>query len=192
MKLGSHWRLRPRPRLMRVLAALSLCVAGATCAQPVPPPASLEYAIKATYLYKLVPFVEWPPLAFASRQAPFFICVVGENPFDGYLSRAVAGHRVGTHPLVVRNLRTLEGEHGCRIVFISGLHDARLRLALAAVAGRPVLTVTDSTIDPDVPSVIHFVIEKGHVRFDIDLGAAARNDLKLSSKLLHLAVTVRH
>lgn len=189
MRLWPRWR----PRLTSVLAALSLCVAGAACAQPVPPsPASLEYAIKATYLYKLAPFVEWPPPTFASKSAPFLICVLGDNPFDGFLSRAVAGHHFGTHPFVVRNLRTLEGEHGCRIVFISGLHGARLRRALATATGRHVLTVTDSTIDPGVPSVIHFVIENGHVRFDIDLGAAARNDLKLSSKLLHLAVTVRH
>ncbi|HET7663263.1 MAG TPA: YfiR family protein [Rhodanobacteraceae bacterium] len=187
MRTGSRWRMC----LTNALAALALCVAGATCAQP-SPPASLEYAIKATYLYKLAPFVEWPPPAFASKRAPFVICIVGDNPFDGYLTRAVAGRRFGTHPFAVRRLRTLEGGHGCRIVFISGLHDAHLRRTLAAVAGRPVLTVTDSTIDPDMPSVIHFVIEKGHVRFDIDLGAAARNDLKLSSKLLHLAVTVRH
>ncbi|HET7300771.1 MAG TPA: YfiR family protein [Oleiagrimonas sp.] len=188
MKLWPRWRLR----LTSVLAALSLGVVGAACAQPVPAPASLEYAIKATYLYKLAPFVEWPPPAFASKHAPFLICVVGGNPFDGYLSRAVSGHHFGAHPFVVRNLRTLEDEHGCRIVFISGLHEARLRQALAAVEGRPVLTVTDSTIDSDVPSVVHFVLEDGHVRFEIDLGAAARNDLKLSSKLLHLAVMVRH
>lgn len=186
MRLGSHWRRR----LTSALTALSLCVAGAAWAQPAP--ATLEYAIKATYLYKLIPFVEWPPSAFASRSAPFLICVVGDNPFDGYLSQAVAGRRFGTHPFAVRNLRTLEGKPDCRIVFISGLHDARLRQALAAVAGRPVLTVTDSTIDSDAPSVVHFMIEKRHVRFEIDLGAAARNDLKLSSKLLHLAVTVRH
>lgn len=186
MRLWPRWR----PHLASVLAALSLGVAGAAWAQPAP--ATLEYAIKATYLYKLAPFVEWPSPAFASRRAPFLICVVGDNPFDGYLSQAVTGRHFGSHPFAVRELRTLEGEHGCRIVFISGLHDARLRQALAAVAGRPVLTVTDSTIDSDVPSVVHFVIEKGHVRFEIDLGAAARNDLKLSSKLLHLAVTVRH
>lgn len=184
MRLGPRWRRR----LTGVLVVLSLCVAGAICAKPAP----LEYAIKATYLYKLAPFVEWPPSAFASKQAPFLICVVGGDPFDGYLSRAVAGQSYGTHPFAVRKLRTLEGEHGCRIVFISGLHDARLRLALLAVTGRPVLTVTDSTIDAEVPSIIHFVIDKGHVRFDIDLDAAARNDLKLSSKLLHLAVAVKH
>lgn len=185
MRPGPRWR----PRLVGLLVALSLCMTGAICAQPAP--VGLEYAIKATYLYKFAPFVKWPPQTFVSARAPFLICVVGGDPFDGYLTRAVGEHHFGTHPLVVRKLRTLEGGYDCRIVFISGLHDARLRLALAAVAGRPVLTVTDSTIDPEVPSIIHFVIDKGHVRFGIDLDAAARNNLKISSKLLQLAVVVK-
>ncbi len=183
-------RRRSRPRLVGTLAALLLCAAGTSYARVSPRPISLEYRVKATYLYKLAPFVDWPPTAFVSASAPFVICVVGRDPFHDFLVRAVTGKRFGSHPFIVRKLRTLGRRSGCHIVFISAMHGARLRRVLATVAGEPVLTVTDSVTDPRAPSIIHFVIERGHIRFDIDLDAAARNHLRISSKLLHLAVAV--
>jgi hypothetical protein len=41
-----------------------------------------------------------------------------------------------------------------------------------------------------VRGIINFVISDGHVRFEIDKGAAAVNGLTISSKLLSLAVRV--
>ena len=63
--------------------------------------------------------------------------------------------------------------------------------ALAAAQGRPVLTVTDSNTAAEGGGIMQFVIEGGHVRFDIDNAAAARNHLSISSKLLNLAASVK-
>jgi hypothetical protein len=156
------------------------------------PDIPLEYAIKATYLYKLAPFIDWPPDAFASPDAPFPICVVGEDPFDGFLAHAIAGRAFGTHPFVVRRLDALTNDADCRIAYIGRLHSQSLQDALAAVQGRPVLTVTDSDTAVDNGSIMQFVIEGGHVRFDIDNLAAARNHLSISSKLLNLAAVVKN
>lgn len=191
-RVGPWGRALCRHRcFMGALAVLLLSATGSMRAQPVPPRVALEYAVKATYLYKLAPFVDWPPSTFASATTPFVICVVGPDPFDGFLVNAVAERRFGTHPFVVHKLHTLSPGSACRIVFISRLNGARLRRALAAVAGAPVLTVTDSHNDRGATSIIHFVIDKGHVRFDVNLEAAARNHLTISSKLLHLAVAVK-
>src|SRR6185312_11244834 len=94
--------------LMICLMALSLALAcGGAFAQPAQPDIPLEYAVKATYLYKLAPFINWPPSAFTSPDAPFPICVVGDDPFDDFLVRAVSGRSFGTHPFVVRRLEAL-------------------------------------------------------------------------------------
>ena len=173
-----------------VLALLVVCC-GLCDAQPAQPEISLEYAVKATYLYKLAPFIEWPPVAFGSADAPFPICVVGEDPFDGFLEHAVAGRSVGTHPVVLRRLDVLTADTDCRIAFVGRLRSQSLNEALAAVQGQPVLTVTDSNIGAHTGSIIQFVIDRGRVRFDIDVEAAARNHLSISSKLLNLAATVK-
>jgi len=53
-----------------------------------------------------------------------------------------------------------------------------------------VLTVTDGGRGGDV-GIIQFVMEDGHVRFDIDEAAARASGLSISSKLLSLAVSHR-
>lgn len=183
------------PRRMRlagcVIAVALLCASAESFAQPTPPRISLEYAVKATYLYKLAPFVNWPPRTFTAPNAPFQICVIGDDPFDNYLEKAVAGHGLGSHPFTVRRMDRLEPGTDCQIAFIGRLSTQSLGDALAAVEGKPVLTVTDSNVRNDNGSIMQFVIEHGRVRFDIDTSAAARNHLTISSKLLNLALAVK-
>ena len=182
-----------RTRGVRLCAATCLLAfALAYCAASAQPDIPLEYAVKATYLYKLAPFIDWPPGAFASPNAPFPICVVGEDPFDDFLAHAIAGRTFGTHPFVVRRLDALTGDADCRIAYIGRLHSQNMEQALAAVQGRPVLTVTDSDTMADNGSIMQFVIEGGRVRFDIDNAAAERNHLSISSKLLSLAAVVKN
>ncbi|HXS73990.1 MAG TPA: YfiR family protein [Rhodanobacteraceae bacterium] len=179
-------------RVAKCVIALALaCASGEILAQPMPSNISLEYAVKATYLYKLAPFVNWPPTTFTAANVPFEICVVGEDPFNDFLEKAVTGQHFGTHPFAVRKLDTLTPGTDCQIVFISHLSSQSISDALQAVNGEPVMTVTDSGATPDDGGIMHFVIEQGRVRFEIDTAAAGRNHLTISSKLLNLAVVVR-
>ena len=174
-----------------VVAMLLMLPFASLLALPPQPDISLEYAVKATYLYKLAPFVNWPPGTFASPDAPFDICVLGRDPFGGFLEKSVEGRRLGTHPFKVLRLEALDPGDDCQIVFI---HDARaqqVRAALQALDGKPVLTVTDSDDADSSGSIVQFVIRGGHVRFEIDNAAAVRSHLAISSKLLGLAVAVK-
>jgi hypothetical protein len=195
-KAGGGIRAR---RATCLLALLLACATGATQAHAMPlspqaPPesraVSLEYAVKATYLYKLAPFVNWPAEEFATPDAPFRICVVGSDPFGDFLENAVAGRRFGNHPFEVQRLDSLTPDADCQIAFLSHVPSQGISRALEAVKGKPVLTVVDSNV-PERGGIMQFVIAQGRVRFEIDTAAAARNHLTISSKLLDLALVVR-
>jgi hypothetical protein len=149
---------------------------------------SLEYAVKATFLYKFAPFVDWPPKAFPSPQSPVNICVLGGDPFGETLDRAVAGRTIEGRTIVVARIEQV-GASDCHIMYLSERDGAATRV-LDAVRGTPVLTVT-STSEPESKGIINFVIRDNRVRFEIDDYAAAQNGLMISSKLLNLAVSVR-
>jgi hypothetical protein len=152
---------------------------------------SVEYAVKATYLYKLAPFVEWPPSAFASSSGPFWLCVAVSDPFGAALDAAVAGQRVGERPILVRRPDSLNGLQECQILFIGpGDTDAAANI-ITATHGAPVLTVTDGAHNPARKGIVNFVVDSNRVRFEIDEGAAAANGLAISSKLLSLAINAR-
>src|SRR5690348_16722470 len=100
-------RSRVSACLLALLLTCATCEASPQPRQAVPADVSLEYAVKATYLYKLAPFVNWPPTTFTAPDEPFRICVAGQDPFDDYLERAVAGRSLGTHPFEVRRVEVL-------------------------------------------------------------------------------------
>jgi hypothetical protein len=147
---------------------------------------SLEYAVKAAFLYKFASFVDWPPGSFETESSPFVLCVVGADPFGGRIRSAANGQTVGSHPIILRQLAKEEPRSNCHAMFVSGSDGKSASEALNSVRGTPTLTVTDSALGPTA-GIIHFVIADDRVTFDIDNAAAARNHLVISSKLLALA-----
>ena len=149
---------------------------------------SLEYAIKAAYLFKFTPFVDWPPSAFAAPTGPFNVCILGADPFGGALDDALKGHQVGEHPVRVRRLQGLDGAEECQILYLGALRAQPAVAALNKVRGAPVLTVTEQGQGVR-GGVVQFVIRDGHVRFTIDAAAATANRVTISAKLLSLAAS---
>lgn len=177
---------------VRWVAAAGLLI-GLLPMQPAPVQGNeLEYAVKATYLYKLAPFVEWPDRAAEFPGGVFPLCVVGRDPFGAVLDRAVNGQSIAGHPIVVRRFATITGNPGCAVMYVAGSEQQPAASVLAVVHGQPVLTVTDEALAPEVKGIIDFVLVDNRVRFDIDVAMATEDGLAISSKLLSLAITVRH
>lgn len=169
--------------LMRLAALVFLAsLGGGTHAADLP----LEYAVKASYLYKFAPFVQWPSTAFDTPTAPLSICIAGSDPFGPALSEAVRGQRVNGHPIVVRRVEAVRPGLTCQILYVGGEDTSA---ALQAVAHEPILTVTDHNRS-GAGGMIQFVMMAGRVRFSIDQAAAQGNGIAISSKLLGLAVSV--
>lgn len=147
---------------------------------------ALEQAVKASFLFKFAPFVEWPSDALAPGR-PFTICLAGEDPFGTTLDEVVRGQRISGRPVAVRRLPEDSAAGGCHILFAG--RSAGGNSAFADVAGQPVLTVSDRK-NGTSGAIIQFVMQGGRVRFQIDNGRARANDLVISSKLLGLAIAV--
>lgn len=147
-----------------------------------------EYDVKAAFLFNFVKFVEWPANAFAEERAPVTICVYGEDPFGPALDAVVQGEKVGERSLLVQRPDSLDSLGGCHVLFVSRSEAERTGEVLARVAGKPVLTVADTEGFLQDGGVINFVLEGSKVRFLINQKAAERNGLRISSRLLRLAM----
>ena len=165
-----------------VLALLGLLVGTGAHAD-----VSLEYAVKAAYLPKFVPFITWPETAFAGPNTPVTICVLGGDPFGGRLEQAAGELKSGDRTITVRYLPVPDAS--CQLIFLGKGDETSAAGTLDAVKGKPVVTVTDSGLK--VHGVISFVIDANHVRFDIDDARAAQTGVVISSKLLSLARAVK-
>lgn len=169
------------PVLVALLWSLPLHVLAA----PPPLQTDLEYSVKANYLVRFAAFVDWPVQSFAARNAPVVICVAGRDPFNGALERAARAQSAHGRPLTVRRPGTAEGAAGCHILYVG-----RGGGGMVPTGQRAVLVVTDAAVSSD-RGMVHFVVSDDRVRFHIDLQAASRSRLSLSSRLLNLALSVR-
>lgn len=149
-----------------------------------------EQAVKAAFLPKFIRYVDWPPQAMPAGDGPLAICLLGRDPFGKLIDQAVSSEAIGSHSVVVRRIAGVDGAAGCQVVFVDSGSARSNAQALEALAGRPVLTVTDSR-DGDTAGMVHFALKDGRVRFSIDDAAAARSNLVISSRLLSLALSVK-
>ena len=152
----------------------------------VPPVVSREYLIKAAILFNFTKFVEWPAAAFKGADAPLRICVIGDDPFGPALD-ALRGKTVRERRLTASRIADVAGAAQCHVLFVAASERARLPQILAAVGKRPILTVADMGRFADLGGIIALKETDHRSRIEINLGAARRAGVTLSSKLLRLA-----
>ena len=153
--------------------------------------APTEYEVKAAYLYNFGLFVHWQAPDAAGRERPFSICVLGTDPFGKALDATIAGETIGAQSVVAHRIVNDAEASECRVLLISSSEDTALKTILDDVGRASILTVSDMPEFVNRGGIIQFVIENSRVRFEINLAAAERAHLTLSSQLLKLAVRVR-
>lgn len=149
-----------------------------------------EYQIKAAFLFHFAQFVDWPVDAFKHADSPLIYCTLGEDPFHGVLDASLNGKTVGARALQVRHLRKVAEAQGCHVLFIGMEQRKGIGAALASLDRSPTLTVGEAESFAAEGGMIGFCLEENKVRFEINVGAAERANLKISARLLALAKTV--
>lgn len=145
-------------------------------------------AVKAAYLYRITGYVGWPQAR--PSDAPFTIDVLGDPAVADELRRILADHRINGHPARVRTIGLIRDVGDAQLVYLGPEFTGDVRAAIASIAGRPVLIVTDMEQGLDDGSAINFVEQGEHVRFEVSLIAAHRAGLSISSQLLSVALRV--
>ncbi|MFQ5462488.1 MAG: YfiR family protein [Phycisphaerae bacterium] len=148
--------------------------------------------VEAAYLYNFARFVQWPKRAFADKNAPFVIGVLGEDPFGRILDDTVRSKTVAGRGVTVRRFwwlreRDRAALKDCHVLYISRSEQHRLGEIVAALENVPVLVVSAMDAFARKGGMIGFVLDQGRIVFEINRSALLSARLKASSKLLRLA-----
>jgi hypothetical protein len=187
--LRRRFKLRRR-RFMRCEVILGGCLGLACGVNGQQPSKPQEYQVKAVYLYNFGRFVEWP--AAANPEELFTICVFGRDPFGDVLDATLAGETIDNQKLVARRISSLKETPHCRILFVSSSEAPRTREILKSVEKSRTLTVSDMPNFTANGGMIQFVVRDNKVRFEVNLRAAEKAGLSLSSQLLKVATDIRN
>ena len=144
-----------------------------------------EYQVKAAFLYNFGKFVEWPQGSFRDAHSPFVICVLGEDPFGNALD-AIKGKNIDGRKIVIKRMESIENTEDCHILFVSESESGKLSQIFRTVEQRNVLTVSDIRGFAKLGGTINLISADNRIGLEINISAAEKANLKISSKLLKL------
>jgi hypothetical protein len=177
-------------RAAAALLLASVALSGSPLAQPGPPP-SFEHEVKASFVYTVAKFVEWPAAAFVDASSPLVFGILGEDPIEELLKHIVAGKSVGGHPVLVIHLAEGDEPSGCHVLYVGRSEAARVDEVIARLRNSSVLTVGEFDRFAQRGGVLRLRLEDNMVRFEVNVDAAERARLQISSKILKLGTVVR-
>lgn len=147
-----------------------------------------EYEVKAAFLVNFAKYVEWPEKAFPETDSPFKIGVLGPDPFGVALERLTGDQELNGRKMTVERSDDIKELSACQIVFLAGSDRKSTSTDLEALKGLPVLTVGEQAGFAEQGGTVNFVVVETKVKFEINMATANRTDLKVSPRLLKLAI----
>lgn len=153
-------------------------------------PKSKEYHIKAAFLLNFVKFIQWPSHALSDTSTSLNINILGYDPFNEALD-TIENKIVKNKKLVIKRISRIEEMKECQILFISTPEKKIMSEILSKIKDRPILTVSETNDFCQSGGIINFIAVNNKIRFEINVEAAKRSDLIISSKLLKLSKIIK-
>jgi hypothetical protein len=174
----------PCVRLLSCIAGLMLFQVAATAAVP-----TIEYQVKASFLYNFIQFVEWPDTVFSSPEDSIVIAVFGEDRLGSALDSLSLAKAKG-HPIKVKRCQSVDDVAPAHVLFLTNSTQGDAAEILKKVNTNGMLTIGEERDFVKDGGVINFVLKDDRVRFEINLASASDSGLTLSSQLLKLALKI--
>jgi len=198
--MGSPSHHQPFHRLFQRVIVVLLCLAALLPFSPAtanPQPYAQEVELKAIFFYNFLHFVYWPNQKEEQNAASQLdILILGSSPA---LSASLAAlqkqlQETGKSGIKVTQVATYNSTidlKSCDLLYISPAEMKNLQAILAKIGNSPVLTVGDTEGFLEAGGMINMLVSEGaRVRWEINQTPLEQAGIKLSAKLLQIAVRV--
>jgi hypothetical protein len=150
-------------------------------------PLASEHQVKAAFLVNFPKYVDWPSGAFAETKSPIVIAVLGETPVTEEIQKVIEGRTVNGRKIILKRLASGEEPGVCHILFISAVEQRHLPEVLVKLKDASVLTVGESDNFLEDGGIINLARRDQKIALEVNLIAANKAQIKISSKLLSVA-----
>ncbi|MCG8683939.1 MAG: YfiR family protein [Desulfobacterales bacterium] len=150
--------------------------------------AAEEYAVKAAFVFNFIKFTTWPENHFKDGEAQIRLCYRTNTKLEKHF-KALNGKKIGTK--IIRT-NAFEANHCCKscdILFIDRSFDPQfIRNLIDKTDNRSVLIIGETDNFISQGGIINFRSKNDKLQFEISPKTAKERNIKLSSRLLKLAV----
>lgn len=150
-----------------------------------------EYIAKAAFIYNFTKFVEWESTTNASTS--FVIGVVGDSPIYEALKDLAQNKKINNKKIEIVKYNSISDMNSCQILFVpESISPKTMKEFCMSPAAKNALVISEKKGSLENCSSINFLIIDNHIKFEISLTSLNKCNLKASSQLLKLALTVQN
>jgi hypothetical protein len=146
-----------------------------------------EAQVKAAFLLNFPKYVEWPVATFPQSNSPIAVGIMDSEEVAGEFSKMSDGRVVEGHPIKFVRVTLISQCCECQILYVGSSEARKLPEILSSVEGANVLTVGESDGFTDRGGMINLARRERRIVLEVNLDAAHKSQLKISSKLMALA-----
>lgn len=187
---GKNESLSIRPRIRAALAidlTFSFLLL-ALCPSALGQQKATEDQVKAAYLLNFAKLAAWPQTALPDGSSPLVIGVSGrDEDFLDVLRALVAGKSVGTHPVEIKSVGSVEEMQSCHIVFFRASERKHIQVAIESLPPTGVLFVGEDESFLRQGGMINLFRDRGSIQFEVNADALDHSEIHFSAKILALA-----
>ncbi|MEW6709708.1 MAG: YfiR family protein [Candidatus Riflebacteria bacterium] len=145
-----------------------------------------ESEIKAAFIFNFLKFVHWPEL---KDKHTLRLLTIGKSELNTKI-RLIDGREANHRQIIVCDSEKATPDQECMAMVFGEIERKEAVEYLRTCEQKPILTIGESPDFARSGGIIGLKVVKGKVRFEINLTAAEKAGLKISSQLLKLAIEV--
>jgi hypothetical protein len=146
-----------------------------------------KHELKSAYLYNFIRFVHWLP-----KKETITIGILGNNQFTEVLKSKLTNQKIDNIPLKVTQFSKLQDYTNCDVIYIANDDNIDHEIILEEIKGKSILTIGEIDGFCLKGGVINFIEgDNGNYFFEINQKVALQEKIKISSKLLKLAIDIK-
>lgn len=148
-----------------------------------------EQKIKAGLVYNLLKYTAWPKESALNINGKLEICLLGEDPFDGYLA-PLEGRTAQQVPIAISHIKNISEAVQCSVVIIHRNQSQNLPELLLTLKGKNILTVSDIEQFAQQGGMVELTKEGEKISLHINKNAVTHAGLNIQDPMLRLAKIV--
>jgi len=145
-----------------------------------------ERAVRAAYVFNLSRYVEWP-----SEKKELVIGFIGPRDTGEFLLKMLDGKKSESRPIHVMLFPSDDELPRCSMLYIADSQAKKIRATLEKVEDKSIVTVGEADSFTQIGGMVGLVKVGELIQMQVNLEATQRAGIKISSRMLNLAMIVR-
>jgi len=146
------------------------------------------YKAQAMYIYDIIYLSEWPKEEYSGA---FTIGILGNETLANELQEYTKTKKINNDNIDIINYSSISEVESCNVLFVSFSYTRQMSNILSIIDDKGTLIISEKNGALKQGAAINFIIRHDQLKFELSEENADRYGIKLSKKLMDMAIVAQ-